>query len=355
MKRKITLIIGFTIAIATIWLSSCQEKAKQYPTIRAPRSIAATPKNTPITVKKKVLYVDSYDANFSWVQQITNGMLESFNIKKISTSTLDQSLSPITLEIFHMDTKRNKSEDFKIKAGLKAYEIIKKWKPDLIIVSDDNATKYLVVPHLINSNIPIVFCGLNWDASIYGLPTKNITGMVEITLLPELVELLSKYSKGRKIGIIGSDTLSVRKDVSYCKKRFNFKFIERYANNFKDLKKKYLELQNISDIVIIEEFESVPEFNRQEMIDLILEKTSVPTGAMYSMFAQFAMITYASKGEEQGAYAAKTALKILNGKSPADIPIAYNKNAEIYLNMKLAKNIGITFPIELIEQASFVE
>ena len=59
--------------------------------------------------------------------------------------------------------------------------------------------------------------------------------------------------------------------------------------------------------------------------------------------------------EEQGWWAGKTALKILQGASPDDIPITVNKKFRVYLNMVLAKKLGIKFPMNLIEQATFTE
>ena len=58
--------------------------------------------------------------------------------------------------------------------------------------------------------------------------------------------------------------------------------------------------------------------------------------------------------EEQGEWAAETALEILAGKSPKEIPIVTNKEAKIYLNMPLAKRLGIQFPMELINSANFI-
>ena len=50
-----------------------------------------------------------------------------------------------------------------------------------------------------------------------------------------------------------------------------------------------------------------------------------------------------------------TALRILKGERPEEIPLVTNKNAKIILNMKLAKKLEITFPMDLIENAIFLE
>ncbi len=59
--------------------------------------------------------------------------------------------------------------------------------------------------------------------------------------------------------------------------------------------------------------------------------------------------------EEQGWWTGKTALRILDGTPPADIPVTTNKESKILLNIQLAKRLGITFPMELLEKATFIE
>ena len=58
-----------------------------------------------------------------------------------------------------------------------------------MIASDDNAQKYLVVPYLKGTQVPVIFNGVNWDASAYGFPTSNVTGMIEVELPDQLVEI----------------------------------------------------------------------------------------------------------------------------------------------------------------------
>ncbi len=74
--------------------------------------------------------------------------------------------------------------------------MIDSWQPDVVIASDDNASKYLIAPYYKGGDLPFVFCGLNWDASVYGFPAKNVTGMVEVAQIPQLLEVLKRHAKG---------------------------------------------------------------------------------------------------------------------------------------------------------------
>jgi hypothetical protein len=69
-----------------------------------------------------------------------------------------------------MDTKRNKKEEEKRRAALKAKELIESWKPGVVITADDNAAKYLLQPYFRDHKIPFVFCGVNWNVDEYGFP-----------------------------------------------------------------------------------------------------------------------------------------------------------------------------------------
>jgi hypothetical protein len=126
---------------------------------------------------RKILWVSSYHEGYEANDDIERGIRAALKDRAVQ------------LQVLHMDTKRNDAEDFGRQAGLRALAMVKEFAPDVVIASDDNAQKYLVVPYLLHTGIPIVFCGVNWDASIYGYPTNNVTGMVEVDLI-ELFEHL---------------------------------------------------------------------------------------------------------------------------------------------------------------------
>lgn len=293
--------------------------------------------------QKKVLFIDSYHEEYIWSGDITAGI----------RSVLDPR-EDIDLKIFRMDTKRNQTEAFKREAAEKARALIESWKPDVVIASDDNASKYLIAPYYKNTDLPVVFCGLNWDASIYGFPAENITGMVEIALIRPTLKSMQKYAKGDRIGYLASDTVSERKEYANIVKRFDLKPEVRFIKTFAQLKEAYLELQKVTDMVLIQECRSVKDFNHLEMVEFVRHNTQVPTGAMQKYLIHYALITFAKSGEEQGQFAAKAALDILGGKLPKNIPVTENKKASIFLNMKLARTMGIKFPIELVKNGHMI-
>lgn len=127
------------------------------------------------TQHKKILYVDSYHAAYPWSAGITEG------IKNVIDEHDD-----IELKIIQMDTKRHSDDEFKKTAAQKVKDLIESLQPDVVIASDDNASKYLIVPYYKGSKLPFVFCGVNGDAEVYGFPYRNITGIVEVKLINQI-------------------------------------------------------------------------------------------------------------------------------------------------------------------------
>jgi len=304
--------------------------------------------------KQKVLYVNSYHS-YGWTDGIREGILNTLNITMDAQGQLDNSASRVELKIVQMDTKRNPSEEFKKDAALKVKAVIESWEPDVVIASDDNASKYLIVPYFNNTDLPFVFCGVNWDASAYGFPSANVTGMLEVILIPQIIETLSAYAQGARVGYIKGDDLSARKDAEHFHANFNIELIEKYVTNFEEWKTAYLALQDEADMILVGNFASVADLDTDEARQFIEEFTTVPTGNWDEWMSEFTLVTYANRAAEQGEWAANAALEILAGKSPEEIPIVSNKKARISLHMRLAKKLGIKFPLKLIKRSTLIQ
>jgi ABC-type uncharacterized transport system substrate-binding protein len=291
---------------------------------------------------KKVLFVDSYHEGYAWSDGITEGIQK----------TLDG--TGVELKIIRMDTKRNGSDAFKKEAALKVKSAIETFKPDVVIVADDNASKYLVMPYFKDADIPFVFCGVNWDAAVYGYPYKNATGMVEVTPIPQILEQLRPYAKGDRIGMIGPDIATAHKEADNYRKIFNYTVTDYYAKDFEDWKKGFSELQGKVDMLIIDSDGGLYKDHADEMKAFVEDNTKIPTGSAYDFMAPYALLTYGKVAQEQGIWSAQTALKILDGTSPADIPLVKNQEGMLIINIRIAKKMGAEVPFEILESAEKV-
>ena len=282
---------------------------------------------------KKVLYIDSYHAGFEWSDGIANGV----------RSVLEKTQAE--WKIIHMDTKRHNSQEFMEAAALQAKGVIEEFKPDVVIASDDNASKFLIAPYYKNTELPVVFCGVNWDASGYGFPAKNVTGMVEVALIPQLVNYLKKYAKGERIGFIGADTLSAQKEYEYHQKILNIHYSKAYfAKNFAQWSEMFAKLQYEVDMAVMLNYVGIPDWNQAEARRFVEAQSRIPVGARNDWDMPYALIGVANSAEEQGSWAAQAALKILEGVDPSKIPLTRNKQGKLFFNPRLGKKLGIDTP-----------
>lgn len=291
---------------------------------------------------RRVLYVDSYHDSYPWSAGITAGI-----------QSVLAAQPHIELKIFRMDSKRQPGEEAKKAAALMAKELIDRWQPDLVISSDDNAARYLLEPYLLNRPLPLVFCGINGSAESYGFPRTQVTGMLEVQLIDQMLATLGPFAKGLRIAFIKGDDLTTRKEADFFDQRFNLRLDRRLVADFASWQQEYRRLQDEADLILLGNTASIAGWDAAAAQALILNETRVPTANWDSWMAPYSLVTFANSPAEQGEWAATAALQILNGTAPAAIPIATNRKARIYLNMELARKLGIKFPMELIDRATF--
>jgi len=291
---------------------------------------------------KKVLYIDSYHEGYAWSDGIENG------IKKGLEGT------GVELKVVRMDTKRNTSDEFLKQAGEKAKAAIEAFKPDVVIAADDNSAKAVIVPFYKDGNLPFVFCGLNWDAGRYGFPCKNVTGMVEVAPVKELIEHLKPFAKGEKLGYIGADVETNHKELEAYKTILGLQFEPSFSKDPEDFKKKFLELQGKVDMILIDSDGGLYKDAAADLEAFFISNTKVPTGTCYDFMAPFALLAFSKVAEEQGMWSAGAALKILDGTAPTAIPVVSNKEGNLIINTKIAKSLGVQIPFEMLQSAARV-
>lgn len=280
---------------------------------------------------KTVLYVNSYHLGFPGSDPITEGI----------RSVLD----PLAIDwrIIYMDTKRNPSQAFARAAAQHVKAEIEALRPDVVIASDDNASKYLIMPYYRDADLPFVFCGVNWDASVYGFPYQNVTGMVEVALVPEILSHLKRYAKGNRIGFIGGDRLSEHKNFQHYTGRFQIRFEKAYfASTFGQWKAGFQQLQDEVDMVMMTSHVGIPDWNDREAQAFVERHTRVPVGTEHEWEMPFALVGVLKDFREMGEWSARAALKILDGTAPTQIPITANQRGRLVFNPRIAARLEIT-------------
>ncbi|WP_280155510.1 ABC transporter substrate binding protein [Piscinibacter sp. XHJ-5] len=297
----------------------------------------------PDVAGKRILWVDSYHEGNPWNDGIGRGI----------TATLKG--QGVELRILRMDTARHPDEAFARQAAQRAKTAVDDFKPDVVIATDDAAAKYFVVPYLKGGPLPVVFAGINWDASAYGFPTSTITGMLEVDLVRPLVRALREYTRGDRVAYLSADTQTQAKVVAtYNQHFFGGQMQVRLVRTVEEFQRAYLETQTMADMLITGNYAGIAGWDDAAARSFIMDRTRIPTGYVDGYMTPLVLITMGKLPEEQGEYAADTALKILRGARPGNLPLAENKKAVLGLNLALADKLGIVFSPALLKNAGIV-
>jgi len=136
--------------------------------------------------KPRVLILNSYDTDYSWVQEVETGIRHVLAGK------------PYTVRWHYMDTKRHPDESYKVLARRSARNVIDEWRPTVLIAIADNAQE-VAQQYLDRDDIMIVFGGVIGRPEDYGYDrAKNVLGILERWPLPTIREGIEEiFLKGQ--------------------------------------------------------------------------------------------------------------------------------------------------------------
>lgn len=161
--------------------------------------------------QKVVLNIAAYHKGYGWTDDCVRG--------------IDQGLeSKYKVIHYYMDTKRISKSEFG-NATDKAWEEYLKIKPNLVMLGDDNALKFLG-PKLAKENIPLVYYGINGNPRLYfgGIMPANVKGVLERVLLVSLVRNvwgIVKDHKNKQVTVLsdGSTSSAAQLETQFKGKR----------------------------------------------------------------------------------------------------------------------------------------
>ena len=299
---------------------------------------------SPIYAKSlpKCFFLSSYHPGYDWNAGIERGL------EKVLGGRCE-------VKKFYMDTKRNPDVEFGRSIALKAKAAIEQFKPDILIAADDNASRYLVVPHYKNASLPVVFCGINWTVAEYGYPFTNATGMVEVTPARQVIEVLEQVVNWPRRGLfISGDNYSDRKDLKGFKIEFQRRRIMldgRFVSSMEEWKRANLEGQEY-DFIILHNNTNISGWDHREAVELQSKFKGKFTLTLNRWMMPFTMFGVFKIPDEQGEWAAEAALAILAGTKVSDIPITPNRRWDMMANEALLERSGIEVPLMLLHESA---
>ncbi len=311
------------------------------------KSLGLQSRATSGDLKKRVAYVNSYHRGFPPSDLITTAVREGLPSDSFE------------MVPFFMDTKRNPSDDFMKKRAEELLDSIRTLKPDLLIVSDDNAMKYLVVPNFQNDPLPIVFCGVNWSVDQYDISACNVTGVLEILPVAEVVRVLKpSYPGMKRLLVLNEHTTTSRKTrplLDTLLGNLGLDVAQALVDDFEEWKSVFAEANETFDIIYLQTRGAIEGWDHDAALKHIDRHIKIPLVTCEEFMMPYAVFGITQLSEEQGMIAAEMAKSILNGASPKDIPVTKNSMARIWINPGLAEKIDFQPGKALLGKASRVE
>ena len=219
---------------------------------------------------------------------------------------------------------------------------------------DDPAAKHLIAPHYRDDEIPFVFCGVNWTVEEYQFPYSNVTGMVEVAPVKNMLQEAFELSgEGRNAIFIGSNSVAEKKNFSRIQAiadELNIQIEATYASNFTQWKRTLKESANY-DFAIIGSNADIKNWDNNEAAAAALELTTKPTVTNNKWMMPYSTFGFTKLAREQGDWAASVAIKILNGTSPSEIPLASNKKWDLWVNEAVLDKLQLRLTPSLIRKA----
>ncbi len=270
---------------------------------------------------KRVLVLHSYHKGLGWTDSIAQGIEETFLA----------SGRPIETFTEYMDTKRVFDEKYLGDLAVLLAHKYRNRRFDAIISSDDHAFQFLLSHHDdIAPGVPAVFCGVNYFKDTFIADAPFFTGVVEAFSIKDTIDaaLVINPNLKRVYSVVDKTVTG----------KANMKLLESIIPTYGDR----LEFITITDMDMTEVQNEVSRLPPDSIV-LLLAFTSDRSGNTFSLEQSADLITAASNspvfsfwdfhlnhgvvggmlttGFSQGKAAAELALRIIDGESPADIPV----------------------------------
>lgn len=241
----------------------------------------------------------------------------------------------------------------------KATELVESFKKErlsLLITLGTNAT--IIAAREIR-NVPIVFSMVfdpievriakDWKSS-----GTNVTGVSPRISMSGLVKRLSEIRPAKRIAVLytpGEKNSEVQlKELQALQEKMAFKVVPVIISRPEDIPQILPEVLPTIDSLYFSG-SSIVGSNIPAIVTLAAKANVITFTHLEDLVQNGVMLGVAADPYRLGIMAGKKAAAVLNGVSPAAIPIEFMKTPQLYLNRKTAKTTGIKLPDSLIRNA----
>ncbi|MEO5340757.1 MAG: hypothetical protein H7837_09635 [Magnetococcus sp. MYC-9] len=331
--------------------------------------------------KKRIMVVSSYHREYLWSQETNEGVCAAWlewgymdDRSQAARYTQDDEVesSRAVIKKMWMDTKRKNTLPDIAQATQRVADAVEQFKPDIILLGDDNATNY-IGNRFIDTQIPIVFWGVDVRPDKYGLldsiekPGHNVTGVYQPGYYREGVELLLKlFPDIRTLAILSDDSETGRakaKSVQLLAEqgKIPVKVVGTVMSNAQSTwQSGAMELAKTADAFFVVNHNTIKDENGRpvdpfELAAWYLRHIKKPDITPEKQFVEEGFLLAADdSGFTQGYEAVRMAHRILSeGANPATMASLAPKRGKLMLNRERARMLGMEQAIQnnpLIEE-----
>ncbi|MGM0443553.1 MAG: hybrid sensor histidine kinase/response regulator [Fibrobacterota bacterium] len=290
------------------------------------------------TDTKHVLLLHSYHPGFEWVKGITSAVEETF----------DQSDIPLHLHIEYLDTKRI---PFTPEYRKRTFEYLQyKYSditPDLILVSDDNALSFVQESgDALFGDIPLVFCGINeYSSKITRTGTAPVTGVAEPIFAGSVFSLMTSLLDTVDTVFVVNDHLpsgkKIGREIEQQFEPYGDSLVLRHLPVLPmvELEERLSSISPSNAVLLGIYFRDAENrfFTSREVARRLSSAARVPVFTLFDFYISHGVLGgVAASSRKQGAFAARRAVRILQGGTTS-VAVEEDSISETIVNYPVLK------------------
>jgi putative ABC transport system substrate-binding protein len=249
------------------------------------------------------------------------------------------------------------------KAAEEAAKTFAQEKVNLIYTTSTNST---IAARKVTAEIPIVFCA-GTDPVVVGLvdnfakPGGRLTGVytpvtdltakrLEILkeIVPKLHRVITFYDPRLRTGIESS---KIARETAH---QMGIQLVERHFTTVEELQASVRAVKAGEVHAYLAVSDPTASNQAQLIIDMARDKKLPTMFDHLSHVAKGGLGGYAVSFQEMGRVSAKYVQRILTGVKPQDLPVEGVDKIELVVNLKTAKQVGLTIPPSVLARADRV-
>jgi ABC-type uncharacterized transport system substrate-binding protein len=181
--------------------------------------------------------------------------------------------------------------------------------------------------------------------------------MIEVAPIVPMMEKAAQIVPSlRRAFYLGSASLTEEKNLARFQRaasQLGFQLDHKLVPTTDAWIESYVQAQEY-DVVIVGNSEGIKDWNPARARAAVLESSRRLSVTNHDWMMPWTILGVTKVSEEQGEWSARTALRILDGMAPANIPVVPNTRRDFWINEDILAASKVQLPRSLLESAKKV-